>query len=80
VAKDNDPSHDTTGQMEMLLRFRDQLERMARDLINDYDRLLAHLDASTRHDMPAAESTHASRVPAPASAPAHGGPPPQPLL
>jgi hypothetical protein len=64
---------DAAGQLELLLRFRDELERSARGLVDDYDRLLSQLQAPARASEPELESERRAPVTAAATPPPAAG-------
>jgi len=51
-----------SGQLDELLRFRDQLERSVRELASDYDRLQGTLDSSLGRDSPGADAPEAGTL------------------
>lgn len=75
VASAQPDSAGLPSQVEELVRFREQLERSAREFMAEYERVLDSLRATT--DAALATATHLSARPAPAKAPDTATAPPQ---
>lgn len=74
---------DLRGEISDLVKFRDQLESAARELVSEYDRLVARLQGVPAHPAPAppeaaATPSHMAAPPSHVAAPSIGTPAPPP--